>query len=81
MEIEKSKKKLIIISAINLRSGGPLSILHDCLNYLDFALTNSYKVVALIHSNSIAPKTKNIHYIEFPKSASCYLFRLYYEYF
>ena len=73
-------KKLIVISAINLRSGGPLSVLHDFLNYLDFSVASSYKIIALIHNKSIAPNTKNINYIEFEKSASSYLYRFYYEY-
>ena len=74
-------KKIIVISAVNVRSGGPLSILRDLLNYLDTSLANSYRVIALVHSKSIAPNIKNIHFIEFPKSASSYLYRLYYEYF
>ena len=73
-------KKLIVISAINFRSGGPLSILHDLLNYLDNSLTNSYRIIALVHSKSVTPNTKNISYIEFPKSTTSYLYRLYYEY-
>lgn len=73
-------KKLIVISAINLKSGGPLSILHDFLNYLDTSVASSYKIIALIHSKSIAPNTKNINYIEFKKSSSSYLYRFYYEY-
>ena len=74
-------KKLIIISAINIKSGGPLSILHDLLNYLDSNITSSYEVTALIHSKTIAPNTKNVNYIEFPKSAKSYIYRFYYEYF
>ena len=74
-------KKLIVISAVNLRSGGPLSILHDLLNYLDANLVSSYRITALVHSKSIVPNTKNIRYIEFPKSVSSYVYRLYYEYF
>ena len=74
-------KRLIVISAVNLRVGGPLSILHDLLNYLDTHLASSYKIIALVHSKSKSPNTKNIRYIEFPKSAKSYLYRLYYEYF
>ena len=74
-------KRLIVISAVNLRVGGSLSILHDLLNYLDSNLTSSYDVTALIHSKTIAPNTKNIRYIEIPKSAKSYIYRFYYEYF
>ena len=74
-------KRVIIISAINLRTGGPLSILHDVLSYLDSNLATTYKIIALVHSKSVTINTKNIIYIEFPKSAYSYLYRLYYEYF
>lgn len=73
-------KYTIVISAVNFRSGGPLSVLNDCLQYLDYSLSSKYKIVALVHDKSIVNKTENIEYIEFPKSVSSYFFRLYYEY-
>lgn len=74
-------RRIIIISAINLRSGGTLSILNECLHYLDRMLSDKYKIIALVHSKSVLTKTKNIEYIEFPKSIRSYLYRIYYEYF
>lgn len=73
-------RKTIVISAINFRNGGPLSILNDCLEYLDISLSHNYKIIALVHDKSIIVKTKNIEYIEFPKSIKSYLYRIYYEY-
>ena len=74
-------KKTIVVSAINLRSGGTLSILNDCLNYLDSVLSLEYKIIALVHDKNLCIKTKNIEYIEFPKSISSYIYRFYYEYY
>ena len=74
-------KKLIVISAINLRSGGTLSILQDLLKYVDANMSISYEIIALVHSKKKINKTKNIRYIEFPNSVKSYLYRLYYEYF
>ncbi len=73
-------KKTIVISAINLRSGGTLSILNDCLEYLDKELSSTYKIVALVHKETILNKTDNIEFIEFPNSVKSYFYRLYYEY-
>lgn len=73
-------KKTIVVSAINLRSGGTLSILNDCLEYLDIALSHNYKIIALVHDKALLKKTQNIKYIEFPKSVKSYLYRIYYEY-
>ena len=74
--------KVIIISAINFRSGGPLSILNDCLEFLDTHYASNYKIIALIHHKKVLRKSlENIEFIEFPKSIKSYIFRLYYEYF
>ncbi len=73
-------KKVIVISAINFRNGGPLSVLNDCLQYLDKELSSTYKIVALVHKETILNKTDNIEFIEFPNSAKSYFYRLYYEY-
>ena len=75
------KKKKIVISAINFRSGGPLSVLNDCLEYLDNNLSEKFEIVALIHKKSVVLKTKNIEFIEFPNSINSYFYRIYYEYF
>ena len=53
-------KKKIIVSAINFRSGGPLSILNDCLEYLDANLSENFDVIALIHKKSVLVETNNI---------------------
>lgn len=79
--MDKSLKKIIIISAINFRNGGPLSILQDCLSYADKSLYSDYRIIALVHNKNLLKKMENIEFIEFPKSVSSYLYRIYYEYF
>ncbi|MBD5274763.1 MAG: glycosyltransferase family 4 protein [Bacteroides sp.] len=81
MVLSKSKQKsIIVISAINLRMGGGLTILRDCLNYISSShISKDYRVIALVHAKDIA-NYPNIEYIEFPKSSSSWLRRLYYEY-
>lgn len=73
-------KKTIVISAINLRDGGTLSILNDCLSYLQKDLSHSYNIVALVHKKEITVEANNITFIEFPNSINSYAYRLYYEY-
>ena len=80
MEVLNNMKKIIVISSINLRSGGTLSILNDCLQYIDKELSSSYKIIALVHKKDILIKTNNIEFIEFPNSIKSYFYRLYYEY-
>jgi len=74
-------KKVIVISAINFRNGGPLSILEDCIEYLEKNLVDKYEVYALVHDKKLFKNTKKIYFIEFGNSINSYFYRLYYEYF
>lgn len=77
-------KNTVIISAINFFEGGPLSILKDCLAFLNNSqYIDHYRFIALVHKLDLFDKNDyaNIEFIEFPKSRSSYLYRLYYEYF
>lgn len=77
------QKQTLIISSINFFEGGPLSILKDCLSYLNnSAYPKTYRIIALVHKETLFNKEEyeNIEFIEFPKSRTSYLYRLYYEY-
>lgn len=74
-------KKNIVISAVNIRSGGTLTILNDCLQYLDKNLSGKYNVIALVCDRSLLESTCNITYFEFSKSSGSYFYRIYYEYY
>lgn len=76
-------KEVIVISAVSFRSGGPLSILNDCLNYLSKNLANDYEIIALINNCNFIDKKKissNIQLIEYPSATKSYIRRLYLEY-
>ncbi len=73
-------RQTIVISAVNLISGGPLTILRDCLGWLSRSGTaKKYRVVALVHARSLAD-FPGVEYIEFPASKRSWLLRLWYEY-
>lgn len=74
-------KKTIVISAINLREGGTLSILQDVLSYLNSNLIDKYRIIALVHNKNLVPECNNIEFLEFPNSIRSYFLRVYYEYF
>lgn len=78
------KKKIFVISAINFFEGGPLSILNDCLDYVNKSIyINDHKFIVLVHKKEQFKKfnNENIEFLEFPKSRKSYIYRLYYEYF
>ena len=80
---EKMSKKNIVLSAINFFEGGPLSILKDCLTFLNTSTyLHQYNFIALVHKKSLFDESEYAHitFIEFPKSRTSYIYRLYYEY-
>ena len=74
------EKKTIVISAVNLRKGGTLTILRDCLRYLsDLIWEGDYRVVALVHKRELCDY-EGIEYIEMPDVIKGWGKRLWCEY-
>jgi len=73
-------KKTIVISAVNIRKGGTLTILRDCLKYLsELSLSGQYRIVALVHKKELALYPA-IEYIEIPWTVKSWVLRLWCEY-
>ncbi len=70
-------RKHVVVSAVNLRKGGTLTVLQDCLQYLSGRTDLS--VTALVHDRSLCGYP-NIEYIEIPWSTKGWLHRLWCEY-
>ena len=72
--------RTIVISAVNLRKGGTLAILRDCLHAMSgMAKQNGWRVVALVHRKELA-YYEGIEYIELPWSIRSWAHRLWCEY-
>ena len=72
--------RTVVVSAVNIRKGGTLTILRDCLQYLSgLAGAGEWKVVALVHKRSLCDYP-GIEYIEIPWSARGWGRRLWCEY-
>ncbi len=79
-----SDKKSIVISGINFFEGGPLSLIKDCLLYLDQSEhARKFNIIAFVSSHSYYQdiKVSNIRLEEFPTARSNYAKRLYFEYY
>lgn len=74
----KPLRKTIVVSAVNLRKGGTLTILRDCLQYLS-SLTKKYRVVALVHQRELCDY-EGIEYLEMPQIIQGWGKRLWCEY-
>lgn len=77
-------RQTLVVSAVNFYEGGPLSLLNDCLMYLNCnnELISKYKILALVHKKELFPirKLSNISFIEIPSSRKSYIHRFYFEY-
>ena len=67
----------IVVSAVNIRKGGTLTVLKDCLRYL--SLRKDLKVTAIVHRKSLCD-FPGIEYIEIPWSIKSWGRRLWCEY-
>lgn len=74
------KMKTIVVSAVNLRQGGTLTILRDCLCYLSkLSEEQNFRVVAIVHKRDLCD-FPNVEYIEFPDVVKGWHKRLWCEY-
>lgn len=77
---ETRPNKTIVVSGINLFTGGTLKVMQDCIASLSAYAGREYRIVALVHREDLYPAYPNVEYISFPKSRKSWLYRLYYEY-
>lgn len=72
--------KTIVVSAVNLRKGGTLTILRDCLSYLSHMNNASnYRIIAIVHNKELA-QYDNVEYIEIPWAVRSWFLRIWCEY-
>ena len=70
----------IVVSAVNIRKGGTLTILQDCLCALSAsAVKGEYRVIAIVHCKTLC-NFPGIEYIEIPWSVRSWIYRLWCEY-
>lgn len=74
--------KTIVISGINSVEGGIYSVLTDCMDtIIKENINKKFNVIALVHKVELLKRYENdIKLVEFPKSKSSWLNRLWYEY-
>lgn len=69
--------RVIVVSAVNIRKGGTLTILRECLQYL--SRQEGLKVYALVHNRQLCTYP-GIEYLEFPWTIKSWGRRLWCEY-
>lgn len=71
-------RRTVVVSAVNIRKGGTLTILRSCLKHLS-GLSGQYRIVALVHDRSLCD-FPDIEYIEMPRCTRSWFRRLWAEY-
>lgn len=72
-------RRTIVVSAVNIRKGGTLTILRQCLEHLS-QKADEYRIVALVHKAELC-RYEGIEYIEMPWCSKTWGLRLIAEYF
>lgn len=75
--MEGTVRKSVVVSAVNIRKGGTLTVLRDCLAYL--SARKDLTVTAIVHAERLC-RFDGIRYIEIPWSAKSWGRRLWCEY-
>ena len=75
--MDEPVRRHIVISAVNIRKGGTLTVLRDCLGYL--STRKDLRVTALVHRADLC-RFDGIRYIEIPWSVKGWCRRLWCEY-
>lgn len=71
-------RRTVVVSAVNIRKGGTLRILRDCLDYLS-GVCDEYRVIALVHDRTLFSQ-QGIEFIEMPWTTKSWALRLWAEY-
>lgn len=69
------KKKLVVVSAVNLVEGGTLKIMLDCLDSAQRCLSSDWRIIALVHKCSLVENTR-IECIEYPEVKRSWVARI-----
>lgn len=73
--------KTIVVSAVNIRKGGTLTVLRECLKAFSHLACDksNIRIVALVHDRKIC-EYENVDYLEFPDTIKSWAHRLWCEY-
>lgn len=77
--MDGSVRKTIVVSAVNIRKGGTLTVLRDCLRYLSENHAADCRIIALVHDRNLCGYP-GIEYVEFPDTVKSWFRRLWCEY-
>ena len=70
--------KTIVVSAVNITEGGPLSILRECLKSASLCLSDDFRIVAIVNSESLV-EVERVETICIVSAKKSWFIRLYWE--
>lgn len=76
--MDRTLRRTIVVSGVNLRKGGTLTVFRSCLKYLA-SRSDELRIVALVHDRGLFDYD-GIEYVEIPWSTRSWVHRLWCEY-
>lgn len=79
----RKNKKNIVISGVNIRKGGPLTIFYSLLDFIViYRIYEQYNFILLCNNSELFSKySKLFDVYYFPKANNSFIYRFYYDYF
>jgi glycosyltransferase involved in cell wall biosynthesis len=68
----------VIVSAVNLTEGGPLTVLRECLVSASSVLPDNYEIIALVNSRDLV-SVPRVRFMEFPSAKKSWFIRIFWE--
>ena len=73
--------KHFVVSGVGMTEGGILTVLREILRAAETELDSSWKIIALVHSESLFESYDRVQFIEFPKVKASWVRRIIFELF
>jgi glycosyltransferase involved in cell wall biosynthesis len=70
--------KTIVVSAVNITEGGPLTIFRECMKSAALCLSDEFRIVAIVNSESVVDQDR-VETICIPSAKKSWFIRLYWE--
>lgn len=77
--MDQTVTKRLVVSAVNISEGGPLTVLRDCLAAAAHTLAPEWEIIALVHDRRLFTPD-GVRYVEFRGAKRSWLRRMYHEF-
>lgn len=81
MKHNLAPNKILVISAVGIRSGGALEVLRACSESAEMLKIQGWRVIVLVGNSNLLKTSQNFEVLEFPGAKKSWIRRLHHEWF